>query len=151
MASCFPQGNGQSHFHCTFRLNLQDGKGNFLPCEISVAEYSLEKGITAVLHTFINPGVETSNLDFSIKYAAEMKTGVDVQAAPLKTPEASDWPNILNCLIRFVLPGEDKGDHTKRPVLPVFVKEVRRGLGIILIESLQIFAKYLVFTDSRAE
>ena len=38
-------------------LNGLDDEEKIIPCEVSILEYSLDKGIERVAHKFINPGM----------------------------------------------------------------------------------------------
>lgn len=133
---------------CKTRANV------YLPCELSIGEYSIMTGITKVFHAFIRPRDVPIGYAFLIQTIASKSHLIEMDTPPMNYPSSSNYADIAK-KIKEMIKREDGS------VLPIYaleenVKEVENCLSDIFqwsgIESpfklkIKVFCLHLLFFE----
>ncbi|XP_071115806.1 protein maelstrom homolog isoform X2 [Haliotis cracherodii] len=95
-------------YFINFQVLCRTEDGDYLPCEIAVIEYNLQKGITKKLHRFIEPG----RIPTGYRYTCMTKSEESHQI-PVENFELSDenYRGLWIQLENFVNPNGEKPDY----------------------------------------
>ncbi|XP_067677520.1 protein maelstrom homolog [Haliotis asinina] len=98
----------EQFYFINFQVLCRTEDGDYLPCEIAVVEYNLQKGITKKLHRFIEPG----RIPTGYRYTC-MTNSDETHQIPVENFELSDenYRGLWIQLENFVNPGGEKPDY----------------------------------------
>ncbi|XP_046546716.1 protein maelstrom homolog [Haliotis rubra] len=95
-------------YFINFQVLCRTEDGDYLPCEIAVIEYNLQKGITKKLHRFIEPG----RIPTGYRYTC-MTNSDETHQIPVENFELSDenYRGLWIQLENFINPSGEKPDY----------------------------------------
>lgn len=102
----------QKFYTIHFNILEETSEGKFLPCEMSLVEFSLDTGISRTLHTFMRPEKHMIPVGYAylIQCKAEKTHGLIPDKGPLSLRGVDSWDWILTQLEEFVKTEQRNGE-----------------------------------------
>lgn len=104
----------QKFFFIHFNTLCVTQKNDYVPCEMTVLEMSLAKGVTRVLHSFIRPQVIEPGYGFLIEKNAASSHQLSLDSDPMESRDAKAYSWIWKNLMKMIRP---KGHDQAMPPL----------------------------------
>ncbi len=88
---------------------MQTGEGSFLPCELSLCQFSLSGGCSRLYHAYVRPPPEAIPLGsaYNIMTTARDTHRLDLDSEPMTTTSASDHASTVRGILSFLGDGDD--------------------------------------------
>lgn len=106
--------------HFNILVETAEIKSKFLPCEMAVAEFSLGKGVSRLLHTFIRPPAIPIGYSYEMQQLAEKTHKIELNLPCMTAKSAGCHSWIVRRLLSFI---NQDGDPKKMP--PLYTMPVR--------------------------